>query len=101
MIQLTNEQKNIINFIKGLYSIKKLKGKKILFLLINKMLKIDLYNKINKIFKKEEKDNIVSNNYHSFVIEIYNQINGTYSDMINVCEKILNLQNSSILILYL
>ena len=101
---LTNEQKCIIKYIEDgynliikaragcaktttcLYSIEKLKGKKKLFLLFNKMLKLDLYNKINKMFTKDEKDYIVSNNYHSFVIDFYNQKNGTYSDIIKVCE---------------
>ena len=103
-MNLTNEQISIINYIKNgynliikaragcaktttcLHSIKSIKGKKVLFLLFNKMLKIDLHNKINKMFTNEERKNIVSNNYHSFIMDFYNQKNGTYSDIIKVCE---------------
>src|SRR5690349_21549348 len=103
-IRLTDEQNNVIKYIKEgynliikaragcaktttcLYSIKKLKEKKILFILFNKMLKVDLCNKINNIFTKKERENIYSNNYHTLIMEFYGQINGTYSDIIEVCE---------------
>ena len=98
----TEEQNNIIQNIKEGYniiiqagagcaktttclqSIRELQDKKCLFLLFNRMLKIDLQHKVKKYFDKKKQKDIIATNYHSLIISHYGQDSGTYYSMIDL-----------------